>query len=244
MIMPGFTAEASLYRTRQHYSASSIDSEGLSSSELIVPAYYPDPGTRAACDQCFDHCGKEYLIEYSIGVAALAICGWWNPICLGIASGELVATLARYYQCSAACALPLVGDCCPTVCGFPNPFVPGEGCCGPREQCVDRSDPNARDGCCPAGQSVCGGKCCPTGGPCCGDECGCTGGTVCTEGACTFPSFGSGGPPPQPPLTQHDIFCFIVGGTPCYNKCCPPDKTCCCPPGRQCGCYHDYLCIQ
>jgi hypothetical protein len=224
MVMPGFSAEASVYRTRQHYNASSIGSEGLSSSESIVPAYYPGPAAQAACNKCLVSAVEDYFNciatqGFPFSLIHCTLKSWWD---------------------GGSC---IVDDCCPKRCGPPDFFnLAGSGCCDANETCVAKNDPNSRHGCCPSGQSVCGGKCCPTGGPCCGDECGCTGGTVCTEGACTFPSFGSGGPPPPPPLTQHGTFCFF--GKPCYDQCCPPDKKCCCPPGRPCGCYHDYLCIQ
>jgi hypothetical protein len=228
MNLPGFTGEASLYRTRNLYRVSATISNNLPYRESIVPEYFPGPGTQAACNNCLEGCAMALAECSSAAMSFLAGCVFPPacPVAAAIAGGALAACSTESLLCTARCE---VLRCCPKVCGFPNPFEPGEGCCDSGENCVDESDPNARHGCCPSNQSVCGGKCCPTGLPCCGNECGCTGGTLCMDGVCTFPPFGSGGPPPPPPLTKHDFLCLITGRDPCFGDCCPPGTECCGP---------------
>ena len=56
---------------------------------------------------------------------------------------------AEYGGCLAVCVAPVIGECCPTPCGVPNPFDPGSNCCDHGEHCVSPGDPNSRQGCCP-----------------------------------------------------------------------------------------------
>jgi hypothetical protein len=209
MTIPEFTAQASLYRTSNSYRSSSSSEHGdLWSGHGIVPAYFPGPAAKAACNNCLESALTDYfkciatqgfpfsLIHCSLGA-------WWD---------------------AGSC---IVDDCCPRRCGPPDVFdLAGSGCCDANEHCVDRSDPNSRSGCCPSDQTVCAGKCCAKGYSCCGDTCCppnyfCLGGGFCSE----FPGPllpPRGAQTPTPPPNN-----CIFGGAPCGPKCCPPGLECC-----------------
>ena len=227
MNIPKFTAQASLYRTSGHYRFSPSDSGGVPSNESVAPAYFPGSETQARCSGCLEGCA-EALAYCSIGPATtFATCGWWNPICTAVAAAAQGACNLASASCSAVCAFT---TCCPNPCGFPNPFEPGQGCCDRGENCVDRNDPNARQGCCPADQIVCAGRCCPKGHSCCGGEC-CPPDMHCVNNSCTYPSFGGGPPPPPPPPPPHPFgieYLCPLGWTRCGNYgCCAPGLECC-----------------
>ena len=56
MKMPGFTAEASTYRTGRHYIGRPSNAAGSSSREGVMPAYRPGSETRSRCQSCLDGC--------------------------------------------------------------------------------------------------------------------------------------------------------------------------------------------
>lgn len=233
MNMPGFTAEASLYRTSGRYRASASDFGGSPLSEPIVPAYFPGPGTQAACNTCLEGCAKNNAICSFLAMQPLWGCIFPPacPVAAAIAGSLLAGCQTTHLICSAGCVVPGPWtSCCPKVCSFPNPLEPGEGCCDEGENCVDRFDPNARHGCCPSDQSVCGGKCCAKGDSCCGDEC-CPAGWFCVDGFCSQSvSFPTGEPPPPPPSPPGPWYC-LLGWEPCQVS---PSRWVCCPPGKEC----------
>ncbi len=221
MNIPEFTAEASLYRTSNSYRSSGSEFDGSPTTQSVVAAYFPGPGTRGKCNECLESCAKG-----SVTCNLLALGTIWYP---PAAAAAFTACFTGAYVCSGLCLAPVIGKCCPKVCGFPNPFEPGEGCCDKDENCVDRYDPNSRQGCCPSDQRVCGGRCCAKGDSCCGDTC-CPSNYFCRDGFCSqFPGplFGPGKlkpkPPPYNPLTD---LCPI-GGVPCNGVCCPLGYECC-----------------
>jgi len=215
MSIPEFTAEASLYRTTNRYRSSVSKIDGLPSAQSVVAAYFPGTATQAKCSECLAICAKVNV--YCNVVAAFSI--FFPPA----AVAAFTACAAEAVLCAGGCAAPVIGSCCPKVCGFPNPLDPGEGCCDQNETCVDRYDPNSRQGCCPSDQSVCAGKCCSKGESCCGDTC-CPPNYFCREGGfCSeFPSDFPNTPPPPPPINN-----CIFGGAPCGSECCPPGLKCC-----------------
>jgi hypothetical protein len=219
MNMPEFTAQSSLYRTSNRYRSSGSELSGLPSTQSVVAAYHPGPSTRKRCDMCLQSCAnaKNSCEDFVAGLVS-----WWNPVAALLLYAGCYSDAA---DCRDQCANPPLGACCPKACGPLNPFEPGAGCCDGNEQCVDRYDPNSRQGCCPSGQSVCGGKCCAQGESCCGDTCCpstyyCLDGNFCSQYPSNVP-FGN--PPPPPPPDNNCIF----GGAPCGNKCCPPGWECC-----------------
>jgi len=240
MNIPEFTAGASLYRTNGHYRSGA---GATVSGPVLSPAYYPGrQETRDACDRCLTKSAAEYTL--CLGTAAVASAG-----CL-IFYGACFAAAAL--GCWTAFAIRLGGcatdDCCPKRCGAINPFEPGQGCCDKDEQCVDRYDPNSRQGCCPSDQIVCGGKCCAKGDSCCGDRCCpkgnfCCGETCCPDGyfcrdgwACDREFIGEfpKTPPPKPPKRPFNI--CKEGWAPCGTTCCPPGLQCCSVGGGQVAC--------
>jgi hypothetical protein len=238
MKIPEFTAEASLYRTTGRYRVSASDFGVSPPSEAIVPAYLPGPETQARCNSCMEKCADRAAYCNAAAMAPLAGCVFPPacPVAAATAGGLLAGCQTALLGCAATCSLPrpelfglkLLGEspCCPKVCGFTHPFAMGEGCCDEGEHCVDRFDPNARQGCCPSDQSVCGGKCCAKGDRCCGNEC-CPAGWFCSDGVCTqsvpFPSE----PPPEPPEPPMHLEICPLGWTPCKGGCCAPGLECC-----------------
>lgn len=219
MNIPEFTAQASLYRTSNSYRSSGTEFDGSPSAQSVVTAYFPGPETQAKCNRCSEIALRNFGVCVGIGAVGSIACGPFYPACFGTA---LAACDLALLSAQALCAYD---DCCPKICGTPNPFDPGAGCCDANEQCVDRYDPNSRQGCCPSDQSVCAGKCCPKGYSCCGDTC-CPPNYFCRDGGfCSeFPSdlLPPPGPPPPPPVNN-----CIFGGAPCGSKCCPPGLECC-----------------
>lgn len=224
MNIPGFTADASLYRTMGHYRCSVSECGDALSGESIIPAYYPGPETRSDCQTCQETCalgvfgclGEGALLCGSFCGFATIFYGFCFAGCMGIKTAICIGLEAL---CHAGCGLFV---CCPKSCGVPNPLT-GEGCCDENEQCVDRYDPNSRDGCCPSDQIVCGGKCCAKGYSCCGETC-CPAGYFCRDGWFCEREFMGSFPttPPPPPVNN-----CILGGAPCGSKCCPPGLACC-----------------
>jgi hypothetical protein len=246
MNLPGFSADASLYRTRRHYSVLSPDFGGSSTGEPIVPAYIPGPGTQHDCSNCLGDVAKGLIVCDGVAaVTAAAVCGLSGWITFGISCAGAGAALAFALQSCDVAALVATGicaatTCCPKLCGVPNPLDPGSGCCDSDEACVDQNDPNSRQGCCPSDQRVCGGNCCakgesccgntccPPSGHCCGDVC-CDASIPCCGGSCCSLLPPPGTPPPKPPSTS-----CVPGAAPCGF----PDSSgvirTCCPPGLQC----------
>ena len=248
MNLPGFSAHSSLYRSTRYYTASSSEISDWSYGETIVPAYHPGTGTQRECSGCLEGVAKALILcDGAAAVTAAVVCGTTGWITFGIScAGAAAALAAALGTCNVASlggiAVCAATTCCPKLCGTPNPFDPGSGCCDDGEGCVDENDPNSRHGCCPSSQSVCAGKCCavdesccgstccPSPNHCCGDQC-CPPGVPCCGGTCCSflpPSV----PPPPPP--QHSCG---AGGVPCGF----PDASgvirTCCPPGLQCCSY-------
>jgi hypothetical protein len=231
MNIPAFTAEASLYMTSNRYLSSSSEYSGPLSSYSIVPAYMPGPATQRECSVCTGTCDKlAGLCGAGVAATVAAICvGTLGFGCAGAVAwgGAILANCAYGYAgciglCNVPSWVPLVGGyCCPKICGLPNPLEgSGSGCCDLGEACVDQGDPNSRQGCCPSGQSVCGGKCCAIGEYCCGDTC--CGDPHCFNDVCgNTPPFPDNPPPPPPNK------CSIWGGQLCGTKCCPIGTWCC-----------------
>jgi hypothetical protein len=168
MNIPGFSAQASLYKTSNRYRSSGSELSSLPSTQSVVASYLTSPATQAICRDCHQVCFDNWS---SCDRAAVAVFLWWDPF----------LTTALRLDCDATerrCHNNCDDVCCPQRCG------PDGGCCDADEGCVDRNDPNSRDGCCPSNQAVCGGRCCPAGYSCIGN--------VCTTG------FSNKPPPPPP----------------------------------------------
>jgi len=221
-MLPGFTAQASLYRSGGRYAGSLDAAPGPS----VALAYFPGPATQARCSSCTSNCASNLAICSALAAVPLVACVFPPacPFAAAAAGAALAACNATSLVCLAKCEL--TSDCCPKRCGPGNPFDPGDGCCDDGEHCVSRGDPNSRQGCCPSDRAVCGGRCCDAGHSCCGDTC-CPPGYFCREGGfCSqFPSdlLPPPGTPPPPPPQNNCIF----GGAPCGTKCCPPGLQCC-----------------
>jgi hypothetical protein len=222
MRLPLFTAQASLYRTSNRYRSSGGDYENWMAHELVVAAYIPGPETRQRCAECTHSCESvRNACLYKVAAAALEQCilsgSFWGCGKVVVESLGPAADCYQVYEaCRGFCHLPpgtgAGGPCCPKLCGIPNPFKDGEGCCDHGEACVGAHNPNTRDGCCPVGQE-CEGNCCAK------DE-HCLPGGICS----TEPGyFENTYPPPPPPPVNNCIF----GGVPCGRKCCVGDQVCC-----------------
>ncbi len=223
MNIPEFTAEASLYSSINNYRSSVSELVG-SSPELVVAAYFPGAATQAKCNRCSEIALRNYGVCLFVGGIGCIASGPFYPICAG---GVLAGCNLGLLGAQALCTYD---DCCPKICGTPNPFDPGEGCCDQNETCVDRYDLNSRQGCCPSDQSVCAGKCCAKGDSCCGDTC-CPPNYFCRDGGfCSqYPTDllpPKGQPTPTPP--QQESGCYLFeGGSPCGSRCCYGGLQCC-----------------
>jgi hypothetical protein len=222
MTIPRFSAEASLYRTRNRYHLSSSDFEGPG-EHTIVPAYLPGPQTRERCSGCTDVCvAVKDVCLAKVAVMVTQAC--WGS--LGFGCGAAIAwgymqsggCYASYSACFGLCQIPSFSEvgwkspCCPKVCGIHTPGSAGSGCCDHGEACVGSHNPNTRDGCCPVGQE-CHGNCCAKGEHC-------LEGGICSS----HPGyFDDTYPPPPPPPVNNCLF----GGEPCGRKCCVGDEVCC-----------------
>ena len=190
MNLPPFTAQASLYRTRNRYRSSATDFGGSIPADSFVAAYIPGPETMNACNGCLDgYAVARNLCTAKVFATAIQTCsylGFFAPPCVAAQVLFLEpACYAGYAIGEGYCHIPggvgpLSGPCCPIVCGVHNPLVPGSGCCDSGETCVGSDSPNTRDGCCPKGQ-YCNGNCCAIGDSCCGGTC-CPAGNFCIEG--------------------------------------------------------------
>jgi len=218
MTLPGFSAAHSLYQGVGRYRPPERSPAGGTGvlDQTVTPAYSPGPVTMGKCNAVVEDC----LLQSFLLVFPPAIAG---------------AQLA----CVGRQKIP-GSTCCPKLCEF-DASGPEAGCCDSGETCVDDRDFNARNGCCPAGQSVCGGKCCgpgekccgsnccPAAANCCGDACGCQDGRLCQNGECTYPPFGPYTPPPEgvESIPKPATGC-PAGWKECLNS------TVCCAPGIKC----------
>jgi len=242
MRAPLMMAERSLYRSTRTYRSSESGQNRRSGG--VGLAYHPSAGPMAECNDCVTSCVKS-LAYCSVGAAAIAAGCIFPPACPAAIVAAALAQAgcdAESATCASVCAAT---TCCPHHCsGVPNAFDLGGGCCDSGETCVAENDPNARQGCCPADQTVCAGSCCAKGEVCCVGECHdpstgtCTAGGwcsspshVCPDGTCCPPFSqcdGHGGcfipPPPPPPPPQ--VLC-PPGWRACGSHCCPPGLQCC-----------------
>lgn len=213
MNLPSFSAERSLYRASGHYQTFGLAFADSPSSHSIVPAYFPNPESVAKCQGCIEGCLK------ALG-ACTAAAVFFPP--------ALAVCVTTSWACIGYCSVPGT-NCCPTVCSF-DPFnQPGGGCCDWGEHCVHIDDRNARHGCCPSDQNVCGGRCCAKGERCCGGEC-CPENFHCIDGFCTlYPSFGKSEPSPREGKHPFDVPWLLCmdGRAPCHGECCSPSLVCC-----------------
>ena len=235
MNIPGFTAHASLYKTSNRYRTSGSEFDGSRPAQSVAAAYFPGPETQAKCNRCSEIALRNFGVCLGIGAAGSIACGPFYPACFGAALGACNLSLLSQ---QALCAYD---DCCPKICGTPNPFEPGQGCCDANEQCVDRYDPNSRQGCCPSDQIVCAGKCCAKGESCCGETC-CPAGYFCRNGwVCEREFVGDfpHTPPPTPP--KRPINYCRIGWEPCGSTCCAPGLECCSVGGGRVACMTNCL---
>lgn len=225
-MLPGYTADASLGRATRHYRT--VATGVIPPADgIIVPSYRPTEAKRAECYTCQTDCNATLAICEATAAVTLAGCVF-PPACPAAsvaAAAELAACDTGYLTCQALC---LSGKCCQKRCGSGNPLDGGDGCCDPDEQCVAIGDPNAREGCCPRDQIVCGGDCCAKGDRCCGGEC-CPPNWHCINNVCQqYPPFGQYSPAPVtaiPPASSSGR--CPSGHFPCHGKCCEHGMTCC-----------------
>jgi hypothetical protein len=194
---------------------------------MIVPAYRPTPPTQATCYTCQSNCARNFAICEALALAPLAGC-IFPPACpaaAAIAGAAVAGCNTTLLACNASC---LIDDCCPRRCGPGDPLDGGDGCCDADEQCVSESDPNARGGCCPSNQIVCGSDCCAPGDRCCGNTC-CPPNYHCIDNSCVqYPSFGPHTPAPVtviPPVSSTGT--CPPGHFRCRDKCCQNGMSCC-----------------
>jgi hypothetical protein len=247
MILPGFTAEASLYPARRSYrtagfhlpaensvlpamlTAERPNEFGVDLMPLVLPMSVPGHKSdqTGACQGCKGEClGIEagcdgtVLAGCSPALAIPFIGGFVYAGCVAVGAAACAAALGF---CVSQCE-NIGGACCPVACGV--------GCCNRTETCLDTSNGL----CCSAGTLPCPGpmescydpkkeKCLPSGVGCPGgQECGYN---CCGEYAvCVDPNSGT--------------CCGLLTGIPCGTSCCDGGSqqctdTGCCPTAQACG---------
>jgi len=231
MNIPGFTAEASLYRTSRRYRSSASECDGAPSAQSVVAAYIPGPATQHDCEVCENACKVGYglCIATALGIGGVGCA--LSIFTFGISCAASLASAATIFKtcqwglatCYGICNNPLLSPCCPKACSVPGPG--GRGCCDKGESCVGSHNPNTRDGCCPVGQE-CYGNCCAKGEHCL------SGGTCSTE-----PGYFADTPtPPKPPERPIAVDYCKVGYTRCGSTCCAPGLECCSVGGGRVAC--------
>jgi hypothetical protein len=235
MAAPAFTAQASLYRTRNHYRRATFDGEPAPANRPVSAAYIPGSQTMEACEDCLHN----YVVLRDICLVKTAV--MVAEGCIGSLGFGCGAAIALGYQQAAACEegyaigfglchIPgapsrYTGKCCPKVCGAPTQLSAGSGCCDLGETCkgLGMRD-NTRDGCCPVGRD-CGEVCCAPGEKCCGEIC-CPANYYCLDSRTCSENPGTFANTTPPPLPQSDCE-FFAGGSRCGNKCCYGGMQCC-----------------
>lgn len=225
MTMPGFTAEASVYKTSQYYRMGGT-SDALASGLGIVPQQPDDscigdpecicrhltPGAREWCPPGA-HLGQCCLV--SDGPCCSGKCcpkGWY---CADGDSG----------LCCQQGEHPCGNRCCPRD----QPCCGGK-CCPSGQYCADGDSAL----CCKPGEVVSNGHCCPPGYDWILGKCYLRCGRIyCPEGSyCSNPGTNT---------------CCPNGWSGCGAvACCPPGERCCggkcCPQGQVCGSWEHSLC--
>ena len=236
MNRPGFTAQASLYRTSNHYFTSAPAGCDATPTQSVMA----QSGERFAnCDSCEKTCTwTNYKCQATASAAyaivAGACVGFVFPpavaaceaVAAGVYAGAIGACYAWWGECMTECWLP-GNECCPVFCELGH-------CCSEGETCIPR-------GCCPNDRIVCNGQCCDVGETCCGGTC-CPGHYYCLDGFCSeFPSPllppGNSQPPTPPPSR---VRCR-KGWKACGPICCPSDLQCCSVGGGQVACMTNCL---
>jgi hypothetical protein len=232
MLLPGATAESTLYQTSRQYRA-------------VAGTVRTDVGVQLA-DSCFDRCIDQCIAGDDSGLPTSLLVQECTPVCrerchlvpwacepgtkLCFRTGFRPHCCPETHEC---CQVLDPGgtryhlECCPpgqTCCFRFGCYAPGE------QQCTEH-------GFCPAGNPTCHGYCCNVGEVCTLDGCSppdrvcldrrCAPGEVCTPQGCC----------PSDRATLEG--CCPAGQTICQGHCCQPNWSCsstlgCCPPGRCC----------
>ena len=150
MNMPGFTAEATLYRTRNRYRFSVSASSASSTAQSVVPALNFEDSVRCSacenkCNEAAADCVGVATGTWLLGLGACAAAGPLYPLCatpvsiaFALANAGCAAKLAA---CHVVCNAPGDSSCCPVFCELGH-------CCSTGETCTT-------NGCCPSGRSAC-----------------------------------------------------------------------------------------
>jgi hypothetical protein len=237
MNMPAFTAQATLYRARNHYRSSVADFGNLTADQSVVAAYLPGADTEQRCSDCLNPSDllrtaclakTAWTVASYCGLTGLFTFGASCAVAIGVGAVEAARCEAEYLIGEGICHIPGRGPCCPKVCGVHTPEFPGSGCCDHGETCKGIGvRENTRDGCCPVGRD-CGVGCCAPDEKCCGGTCCpldyyCIDDLYCSQHQGTFPNT----PPPTPPGSPDSGCYFFAGGSPCGSKCCYNYQQCC-----------------
>lgn len=220
--IPGFTAEGSLYRSRNTYQPLHAMDEMPLNVASIVPAL--SDADRRRCSNCENKCNAAAAdcvgtasALWVLGLIGCAVFGPFAPVCAaGATSGFAVANAlcaAKLAACQGLeCHAP-GGACCPVFCGLGH-------CCSSGDRCTE-------NGCCPSNRAICGGSCCDEGERCCGGKC-CPPHMFCIDNVCTYPSFGNFTPSPvteTPPVSSTGV--CPPDHFACHGRCCPNGMSCC-----------------
>ena len=201
MAMPGFSAEASLYKSARYYCH--VNASGLDSTPAVGPASYFELASESGMETSFaslhgwtSGCQQSGVSEFSMSHETCASGGPARGSC-----GDSQLTDSNPLWATeiapAACVMNSQGQlCCTQPDGMVKCSVPLTTPCPVGE--------------CPAGQSCCGSTCC-TAGNCCSEAC-CSPSQACFNGCCVaIPTNGG-----LQPLAGASNFLF-TSAPPCQN---------------------------
>jgi hypothetical protein len=173
MAMPGFSAEASIYKSGRYYCHT--NASGLDSTVWVGPTSNLEVATDSRIQSSRAGPQRASTVYEQCGVCEVNLsdegCAWGKPADSPCGGSDVVDSTPL-----------LAGQVMPAACVMNSQ---GQLCCTQPDGTVKCSVPlttRCPVGQCPAGQTCCGGICCPEGN-CCSDTC-CSTAQICSNGCC------------------------------------------------------------
>ena len=194
--MPGFTAEATLYKTSGHYHTISIVSKANGAIRPMIPILR-DVEIKTLYKPWFDKPWLDSFWRDSIWIDSRSCCQDCLARCF--CADEQCRRQCRS-SCSIKCEASDIGGCgcppdravCEGQCCRSGEVCTADGCCPPNQvsnnRCCGLLDRHTAEGCCPPGRVICNNRCCLRGETCinntCASACGNEGEPPCANMTC------------------------------------------------------------
>jgi hypothetical protein len=201
MRLPGFSAEASLYKTSGNYRMSGTFGQANGTIQPMV-TIRSDFETTATYESLLNSFWRESLgRDVSIWMDSRTCCQ--NCLSKTLCADEQCRR-QRLSSCSIQCNAADIGGCgcppgravCEGECCGEGQVCTGSGCCSPNQVCNDRccglTQICTPVGCCAWNSVVCKDRCCPPGWSCTSEGCG-SPGLYCESAPCPSGKFCCGG---------------------------------------------------